>query len=470
MRGPAPSSSRRPAERADERAAELAHHFALAATVAPTAEKALRFCLVAGRRAAALSAHRDALRHYTRAYELLEEHGTSDQNVQLLEVLEGRGTAEWNLWRWEPLIADFQRVLELTDDPVRRGLARSAIGFARQQRGDTAAAMADYAAALDELAAVPDRPDAVVPRFRLRVEQAYIAFLQGRFADMLRLGEGIMHDAQPLARPLLTFWGHNVQALAHMGSGHVAQSMQHAETGCAVAAQTGDELRLAVAEANFGVVCCLPGKYAAALPHLERAVSLYRESAAGHRAANAIHWLGRVALANGNLRLAAEHPGHARALAVEEKTAGSRIATICTGWCCSCEPNGARRRSASSWRCAIAGHASIMWEGALNRSSASDWSSSSKGTGLRRWRRLTRPWPWRRTWTLAPSRSWHVGDSGACFSSRGMLRRRRIWSARSGWRSRCTSPPSMRPRCWPSRRSAGTMSRSAVTLSWPRRH
>jgi tetratricopeptide (TPR) repeat protein len=313
-------------EHALERAAELAYHFVLALRHGDAGDKALRYSLEAGRRAAALSAAREALDHFTHACELLEAaHDEADPDLWL-EALEGHRNAEFALWHWQPVIADCERILDRTTDPVRRGRARISLGFARQQCGDTAAAMAEYQVALAELDAAPDRPDATLSRFWLQLELSYVLFLQGQFNEMLARGQQILHDATESGQPLPLFWGHNVVALAQMGLGQTDAALEHSRAGRDYAAQTDDKIRLAVAESNLGVVCGFAGKLPEALPHLERAVALYGEAAADLRAANPIRWLGRVYLGLGDLERAREHADLACAVATQ---AGDRWLADC---------------------------------------------------------------------------------------------------------------------------------------------
>jgi DNA-binding SARP family transcriptional activator len=303
--------------RADERAAELAHHFVHGGDSQPVRGKALHYSLLAGRRAAALSSHQEALEHFSRATALLEREGERADLEARLEALEGCGHAERALWLWLPLIADFQRVLELASDPLRRGQARDAIGYARQQTGDTAAAMANYEQALVELAPLEDQAEAVVPRFRVQTARAYLWFLQGRFLDMEREGQRMLERAEAQGRPLLLFWAHNALALARMGQGRIAAALEHGDRAVEAAVLTGDRTELAVAEANRAIERCFGGQFAAARPGLERAAALYHEAAAERRAANALKWLGWVWLAEGEPLQARQLAEQACSLATE---------------------------------------------------------------------------------------------------------------------------------------------------------
>lgn len=278
---------------------ELARHFSAAERLLEVRDKALRYSMDAGRRAAALSSHREALAHFDRACQLLERDGEPADRATWLEALEGRTNAEGALGLWQGQIVDAERILQVATDPVQRARAGGAIGYARQLMGDTAGAMAAFQAALAGLDGAGERADAIVPRFRLRTEIGYLWFLAGRFKDMLAQGQELVRTAEPHDQPLILFWAHNSTALAQMGLGQLDLAIEHGEQACQYASRTGDPMRLAVAEANLGIISWFAGDLARARPRLERAVELYQEQAAERRAANTIQWLGRVWLGLG---------------------------------------------------------------------------------------------------------------------------------------------------------------------------
>ena len=303
--------------RASDLSTELARHFTAAERLLEVRDKALRYSMDAGRRAVALSSHREALAHFDRACQLLERDGEPADREGWLEALEGRSNAEWALWLWQPLILDSEQILQAATDPVQRGRAHNAIGYAHQQTGDIAGAVNAFEAALTELDGAGDSPAALVPRFRLRTELGYLWFLNGRFQDMLAQGSELVRAAEAHGQPLLRFWAHNSVALAQMGRGQLDLAIEHGEVASQHATQTGDPMRLAVAEANLGIVYCFAGDLAKARPRLERAVELYHEQAAERRAANTVQWLGRVWLGLGDPARALELAELASAHATE---------------------------------------------------------------------------------------------------------------------------------------------------------
>ena len=178
--------------RSRERAAELAHHFALASETRETRGKLLTYSVEAGRRAAGLSSHREALTHFTRACELIETSGRSGGKdgpsaEDWLAALEGRGGSERAMGLWEASIDSFRRALGATVDPLCLARSHAAIGYAHQRIGDSTTAMAHYNAGLAELESAREAPGVAIARLRLQSDQAYIHFLRGHFEQQLAL-------------------------------------------------------------------------------------------------------------------------------------------------------------------------------------------------------------------------------------------------------------------------------------------
>jgi DNA-binding SARP family transcriptional activator/class 3 adenylate cyclase len=304
-------------DRVFDKPAELAYHFSRAGASPEIVAKALRYNLEAARWRAAISEHSRALTSFNGVCELLEAQGDAADPAIWLEALEGRVNAERALWLWMPLIADAQRLLRLATEPSQRARARSALGFAQQQTGDTTAALSGYEAALRELEGVDQTPEIVVVRLRLQYEVAYIWFLQGRFIAMLVRAEEILRVALDLGQPRPRFWAHNIVALAHFGSGRVDPAVHHFELAAAAAAESEDKVDLAIAHSNLGLQCYLGGRFAEAKVELERAIALYRDATADRRTANPMQALGRVWLAQGDVERAREHGELACAIATE---------------------------------------------------------------------------------------------------------------------------------------------------------
>jgi predicted ATPase len=119
-----------------ERAAALAYHYAEAGRSATFRSKATTYGLVAGRQAAALSSHPEALALYARVCAILDEQPASVPRRELLAALLGRGLAERELGMWSDCLATYRRVFALTQDLRVQAEARDVIAYALAQLGD----------------------------------------------------------------------------------------------------------------------------------------------------------------------------------------------------------------------------------------------------------------------------------------------------------------------------------------------
>ncbi len=303
------------ADRASDRAAVLAHHFVNGGHSPEVRAKALRHSLEAGRRAAALSAHREALDHFLRLCELIDTDAGLVETQIRLEVLEGRASAESALGVWLPLIDTCRRVLALTDDPLRRARARGWIGHALQRTGDTMTAAQECDAALEELQHAPSHPEVATTRLGLLSDKAYLLFLQGRFTEQHAVGAEMLASAVELGLPRGIRWAHNIVAIGHMGRGQVDLALEHYRQALDVATRSNDLVDQAVMHSNLGTQYHYAGEFARARAELECAIQLCRAGAAEHRAINTTQRLGWVLLAEGDLSSALERAEQARALA-----------------------------------------------------------------------------------------------------------------------------------------------------------
>jgi class 3 adenylate cyclase/tetratricopeptide (TPR) repeat protein len=305
--------------RRTERAAELARHFALASETSEIRRKLLTYSLEAGRRAASLSSHREALTHFTRGCELLDLAGTAEElsPEERLGAWEGRGSTERAIGLWEASVESFRRSLAMTVDPLRRARSHAAIGYAHQRTGDSITAMAHYDTGLRELDAAGEARDVVIARIRLQSDQAYIHFLHGQFEQQLDLGYQMLPAALDLGEVRPIMWAHNLTALAYMGLGRGQPALQHFREAVAAAGRTEDKVDVALARSNLGIFFQYAGKFALARSELEVAIEIHHEAAADRRAVNSMQRLARVLLAEGNVAGALEHANQALALAVE---------------------------------------------------------------------------------------------------------------------------------------------------------
>ncbi|MFN0073177.1 MAG: hypothetical protein ACKVVP_16980, partial [Chloroflexota bacterium] len=107
-----------------------------------------------------------------------------------------------------------------------------------------------------------------------------------------------------------------------------------------MALQLGDAVELAIRESNLAIDQFLAGQFTVAREGLERAVGLCRGVAAEYRAVNSLLWLGRVGLAEGDLKRAKRDAELALDLARE---AGARFIPDCH------DVIGAVRIAESNW-------------------------------------------------------------------------------------------------------------------------
>ena len=287
-------------DRAPERAAELARHFALAATAAPTIAQALHYSLEAGHRAAGLSAYREALDHYARAASFADR-SADISGATRLSILEGRARAERELGLWSQCIATCRSLLAQLDDPVAVARTRSTISRALRSLGDTGPALVEVETGLDELLDGGDGLVVARARTRLLYDRSYLLFLQGRFRDAYAVGQQALAAGAAFGGPDGEGVPLNGMILAAMGLNQVDLALQHCDRAVA-AARSGDaQLLEAVIQDNAGQILYRAGRFEAATERLQRALDLYGPTAGDVRAINALQTLARVQFAQGRV-------------------------------------------------------------------------------------------------------------------------------------------------------------------------
>jgi DNA-binding SARP family transcriptional activator len=284
-------------ERANDYAAELAHHFILAGQSDSVRSKALRYSLQAGKRAAALSSYPESLAHFTHAWDIVEtDGGLSGLDIRL-SVLDGRGWAEANLARHLESVTSYRQVLALSQDAIQRGRARKVIAFSLDHTGAYHDLIEECEAGLAEVADVTG-PEAIEIRATLLQIVGLRLYRQGRFTEVLRLGQRIEAEAAN-AGPGPRMLAHKVIGWGYAGQGQVEQAIQQYELAIAEAERWGDKPSLATSYGILGQLDYLGGRFAAARDHLARSLALYRESATELRAAFPLNMLCRLWLAEG---------------------------------------------------------------------------------------------------------------------------------------------------------------------------
>jgi DNA-binding SARP family transcriptional activator len=296
--------------RADDHVAELAYHFTLAGESVPIQRKALQYSMQAGRRAAELSSYPESHTHFSRAWDIIERNADLANPSTRLEALEGRGWAEKELAHWTDTASTFVQALDLSDDPVHRARARGLIAFAQSHIGDMPRVLDECAAGLAELKGIT-APEAITARLILQQHIAVVWYLQGRYRDIVELGQTMTSEALALGQPRALEMAYRVKGWGHMGQGQVDQAIEQCELAAAASERAGQKVSLAISLTNLGFQSYLGGRFSAALDHLTHAVALYRDSANELRTVNARQHLCRVWVARGELDVARQQVVHA---------------------------------------------------------------------------------------------------------------------------------------------------------------
>src|SRR5207302_2556597 len=149
-------------------------------------------------------------------------------------------------------VTSFESVLSHTADPVRRARVRGEIASALLHTSPSHA-IAQTKAGLAELDSVADRPD--VPAIRLRIQsfEAMSWFLAGRYAEVLRLGKGMVAVATSLDSPRALARAYGVLSWACLGSGRVALATVASERNLAAGERSGNKADIASAHVNLGM-------------------------------------------------------------------------------------------------------------------------------------------------------------------------------------------------------------------------
>jgi class 3 adenylate cyclase/tetratricopeptide (TPR) repeat protein len=348
-------------ERALDQATELAHHFSLAGESEQVRARALRYNLLAGRRAASLSAYRESFALFSRACELVAQSDSADPAVEL-EALEGRAVAERQLGIWTTCIATCRSMLDRCDESNRRARVHSMISRALRQLGETGQALAEAETALAELGDGTGDAESSRVRLQLMYDQAYLYYLRGRFKEALALGQRMLAAAERLGWSETFYWSHAAIAIAAMSQGDFALAERHYRLAVAATERVGDRAQQAVYFENLGVLHYRAGHFEAAVPLLEQAIALYRDTASDLRAVYGFRTLGWVKLAQGDLAGATEQVGLGLAVATE---AQDRWAADCYGLLGGIQTlSGELDQAASAFEQALAMHERIGWAAA----------------------------------------------------------------------------------------------------------
>jgi len=305
--------------RIPQHAAELAYHFSLAGHSADARSKAFQYSLIAGRQTQALTAYREAVGHFTRASELLDSDLPDASVTEHIEVLIGRGEAEQEIGHWIESLRTWEQVLGLSQDPLQRARARSNMAYGHVELGRIDEVTEDVRGGMEDLRGIVG-PEAA--RFRLELLQwsAFVLYLRGRYHQVLELGEQMLAEAQLLgtARPL--FISYCVLAWGYSGLGRSKNALEQHELAIATTIRSGHRVNQAMAHQNAGMQQYLSGNFNAAEEQLQRARTLFYDSANEARALHAMQHQCTVWLARGELSRA-----HAQASLALELSQSSEV-------------------------------------------------------------------------------------------------------------------------------------------------
>jgi DNA-binding SARP family transcriptional activator len=298
-----------------DHAAELAHHFSLGGASSHLRSKTIHYSLLAGQRAEALSAHREALVHFSLACDLLSNASAADESAIALDALEGRGRAERQLAMWSEAVATFRHVLDRSETASRRGRARAVLVSALLY-SDPARALEEIERGLTDLTDSDGNGNVGPVRIHLQSLMALVWFLNGHYEKLLRLGQEMRETAAHLD-PLSRSRAFSVAAWAHLGRGQMPQAQAQYELALAEAERSGNKVQIAAVHDNLGALQCLSGKFDSARGHIELAVGMYHELTGDLPSVYALSNLARVWLGEGDLQRAEAQAEAAFALASE---------------------------------------------------------------------------------------------------------------------------------------------------------
>jgi DNA-binding SARP family transcriptional activator len=294
------------AERADEHAAEIAHHYGLAGQSSELQAKRLHFNLVAGRRAAQLSSYTQALEHFSRAWEILQQDASFPDVELQVEVLQGRGRAESQTARWRETVATYRQALGLLKDPIARANAHGLIAFAFTHVGDIPQVKEECSAGLAELIGL-DSPDVTGARLYLQQVLASTLHWQGHYRELVQLGQAMQAEAAHVEQLRPYMLANVVTGWGYWGMGQIQKAAEHIQRAMQASEQIGEKPGIATNHENLGLVAQAGGQYAVARAHLEQAVEIFNQSANELRTVNSLQTLCRVWVAEGDTAHAREH-------------------------------------------------------------------------------------------------------------------------------------------------------------------
>ena len=258
---------------ADEHADELAYHFARA-DARDVTPKATRYLALAGRKALAKHANREAASYLAGALELMRS-GRIDAASQTL-IIEGLARARQRLGEYDAAVALWERARD--DAKGSNDLARLAdierqLGLASFWRGRHDEALERYEAAVDAAAKVG--ADGLVARARLAKGMCLQEL--GRASDAEREMAEAIAIAERLGDASLLARAHRTQLLFYLWTGRTELAYKHAESARELAAASGQRVLEWLAQWALATLGGLTGGSEACARHLAEAERLAEE-------------------------------------------------------------------------------------------------------------------------------------------------------------------------------------------------
>ena len=258
---------------ADEHADELAYHFARsdARDVTP---KATRYLALAGRKALAKHANREAATYLTGALELAR-NGRVDAGSETL-IIEGLARARQRLGEYDAAVALWERARDharRSNDLARLADIERRLGLASFWRGRHDEALERYEAALS--AATAAGVEGMIARARLAKGMCLQEL--GRAADAEREMAEAIAIAERLGDASLLARAHRTQLLFYLWTGRTELAYKHAESARELAAASGQRVLEWLAQWALATLGGLTGASEACARHLAEAERLAEE-------------------------------------------------------------------------------------------------------------------------------------------------------------------------------------------------
>ncbi len=257
----------------DEHADELAYHFARA-DARDVAPKATRYLSLAGRKALAKHANREAASYLTAALELTR-NGAVDGAAEMA-IIEGLARARQRLGEYDAAVALWERArdhAQRSNDLARLADIERRLGLASFWRGRHDEALERYDAALN--AATSAGAESVTARVRLAKGMCLQEL--GRAADAEREMAEAIAIAERLGDASLLARAHRTQLLFYLWTGRTELAYKHAESARELAAASGQRVLEWLAQWALATLEGLTGASEACARHLAEAERLAEE-------------------------------------------------------------------------------------------------------------------------------------------------------------------------------------------------